>query len=333
MEDRRFRLLAHSAHDGPVDDVRRDTILRRAASPEVIARLERLGVPAAHEPVRLPADPVLDMGARICFPVRTAGRLLGFVWVLDDPRLADDESDALGGSLAEIGRELHGLQHDQDARRAEEQHALEALLADADTGPARRLLAEHGPLLVAVAAPGTELEGLRRTAGSGRALNGEHDGRPVALLVAPRGHLTAEEPLGVGESDALDGAPAAYRDALLALTVILAVPRLGPVARFADLGAYGLLAPLAGAAATLPEPLRRLAAAEDGAELTETLRVVLDAGDDVTGAAATLRVHRSTLHRRLRRVEELTGTGLGDGATRLLLHAGLLLAELRAGSA
>jgi hypothetical protein len=69
VEDRRFRLLAHSAHDGPVDDVRRDTILRRAASPAVVERLERLGIAGARGPLRLPPAPELGMGARVCFPV------------------------------------------------------------------------------------------------------------------------------------------------------------------------------------------------------------------------------------------------------------------------
>ncbi len=76
--------------------------------------------------------------------------------------------------------------------------------------------------------------------------------------------------------------------------------------------------------------LQRLGAAGDGAELLTTLRTVLDAGDDLTGAAAALHVHRSTLHRRLRRIEELGAVDLHDGATRLLLHAGLVVAELRA---
>ena len=313
-----------------MDDVRRDTILRRGATPAVVDRLQRLGVPTAHGPMRLPADPALDMGARLCVPIRDAGRLLGFVWVLDEPRLGDEQAAALHGALGPMTRALRESEHEEDLRRTAEQGALAALLAG-DPAPATALLSETAPVLVLVAAPGAPLERLRRAAGTGRALVGEHAGHAVALLSATAPPTDSLFPLGVGEAGALAEAPSAFAEARVALRVALAVPRLGPVARFTALGPYALLAPLAFGQATVPAvpSLERLGAAPDGAELLTTLRTVLDAGDDLTGAAATLHVHRSTLHRRLRRIEELGDVDLHDGATRLLLHAGLVLADLR----
>ncbi len=136
----------------------------------------------------------------------------------------------------------------------------------------------------------------------------------MALLVAgepPSASSGTAVALGVGRPVAgLADAPQSHREALLALGVIAALPQLGPVARFDALGPYALLAPLAllpPDAAPLPAALSALARATDGAELLSTLRAVLDAGDDVAGAAAALHVHRSTLHRRLRRVAELRG--------------------------
>jgi hypothetical protein len=333
VEDRRFRLLAYSAHDGPVDGVRRDTILRRAATPAVVERLERLGVPATREPVRLPADPALDMGARVCFPVREGDRLHGYVWVLDEPPLGLDETARLYAGVEAIAAALRTLDDQEDVRQADEQAALDALLTAGATAPARALLAEHGPLRVVVGAPGSQLRPLRRRAGSARALSGEHAGLPVVLLVATEPPTGVALPLGVGAVVAdLADARTSHAQAVCALRVARALPRLGPVARYDDLGPYGLLAPLAFAPETaLPATLQRLLVADDGEELAATLRVVLDAGEDVSGAARTLHVHRSTLHRRLRRIEELTGADLGDGPTRLELHAGLLVAELRAG--
>lgn len=331
LEDRRFRLLAHSAHDGPVDGVRRDTILRRGATPAVVERLERLGVPGAHGPIRLPADPALDMGARLCVPIRDAGRLLGFVWVLDEPRLGDEQAAALHDALGPVTRALRTNEDEEDLRRSSEQHALTALLADDDPVPAGALLSETAPVLVVVAALGAPLDLLRRAAGTGRSLIGEHDAHAVALLSATAPPTDSQVVLGVAAADTLALAPSAYSEARLALRVAWAVPHLGPVARFEALGPYGLLAPLAFGRTPPPSvpALDRLGAATDGVELLTTLRTVLDAGDDLTGAAASLHVHRSTLHRRLRRIEELGDVDLHDGATRLLLHAGLVLADLR----
>lgn len=312
--------------------MRRDTILRRSATPAVVERLERLGVPAAHGPTRLPADPGLDMGARLCVPVRDAGRLLGFVWVLDEPRLSDAQEQALQDALGPVTQELRVREDEEDVRRTAEQHALSALLAGSDPVPAMALLSETAPVLVVVAQHGTALGPLRRAAGTGRALGGEHEAHAVTLLTAASPPADFPVPLGIGEAGALAGAPTAFAEARLALRVARAVPRLGPVARFAALGPYALLAPLAfdREARTSVPALQRLGAASDGGELLATLRIVLDAGDDLAGAAALLHVHRSTLHRRLRRIEELGGIDLHDGATRLLLHAGLVLADLSA---
>lgn len=371
VEDRRFRLLAHSAHDGPVDAVRRDTILRRAATPDVVARLERLGVTAAREPVRLPAAPELGMDARICFPVRERDLLLGYAWVLDDPPVSAAETDRLAAALAPVGSALAAVRDQEDGRRTREQHALTALLTG-DPDAATRLLAEATPLTAIAAGAGADLSGLRRFAGAGRALIGEHAGLAVAVVAGDAARRLSE-PASVVSTGAAPGAPGpdvvagrtppgarapmidvvaggatigvgrhvpepahaarSHYEAVLALRVASAVPTFGPVASFALLGAHGLLAPLAFPAdgASPPPPpaaLAMLATAPDGVELLATLRAVLDAGDDVAGAAAHLHVHRSTLHRRLRRVEQLTGADLAHGRTRLELHAGLVLAEL-----
>ena len=333
VEDRRFRLLAHSAHDGPVDAVRRDTILRRAATPEVVARLDALGVAAARGHVRLPPAPALGMSARLCFPVRERDALLGYVWVVDDPPVGDREAAELATALAAVGPALAALRDREDERREAQTAAIIALLAG-DTAPAAALLGEHGPVSVAVAHGADDLAALRRLAGAGRALTGEHDGLAVAVLVATAVHEGGAATLGVGGPvPGLDGAADAHRQAVLAFRVALACPAFRPVAHFGALGPHGLLAPLAfppggGPPATLPAAIERLRAAADGAELLATVRAVLDAGDDMTGAASRLHVHRSTLHRRLRRVEQLTGAELADGRSRLELHAGLVLAEL-----
>jgi DNA-binding PucR family transcriptional regulator len=106
-------------------------------------------------------------------------------------------------------------------------------------------------------------------------------------------------------------------------------PRLGlAVARWDALGAYQVLAPLAGA--PVPAPLRRLLDHPDADPLVATLETYLDRAGDAQATAAALFIHRTTLYHRLRRIGEITGLDLRSGDDRLLLHVGLRLRRLAA---
>ncbi len=61
--------------------------------------------------------------------------------------------------------------------------------------------------------------------------------------------------------------------------------------------------------------------------LAETLRAYLDSFGDVGLAAAWLRVHPNTVRYRVRRIEKLLSTSLGDPETRLLFSLGLRALE------
>ena len=56
LEDRSFQLLAYAEQSGDLDEVRRQSILRRRATPEVRAYFEGYGIASAPGPVRIPAD-------------------------------------------------------------------------------------------------------------------------------------------------------------------------------------------------------------------------------------------------------------------------------------
>src|SRR4051794_41970236 len=79
VEDRRWRLLAFSAHTELEDRVRQASILARAAPPAVAAWLDTLGLEDAGELVDTPAKPALQMGERPGAPGAPAGLLPGFV--------------------------------------------------------------------------------------------------------------------------------------------------------------------------------------------------------------------------------------------------------------
>ena len=89
LEDHEQRMIVYSAQDGPIDEVRRDSILLRETSPEVMFWFRRFGIVHASAPLRIPSHPELGILGRLCVPVRFRGRLLGFLFLIDDERRLD----------------------------------------------------------------------------------------------------------------------------------------------------------------------------------------------------------------------------------------------------
>lgn len=305
LESPEFELIAFGVHDpehgapGDLDPVRMRSILGRSSTPETRAWFESFGIATATRPVRTPGDADLGIAPRLCLPVRYSGRLLGYVWLLDDGHL-----DPAAPTTQEAVR-LVGL--------------LAAEMASGDAG--RELaaaIAGMGGASVAIHLPGRITVGPLR--GAAALLSTEVDGQPVAL-VTPRAAVQGG-PVGVGSIALVPGEIAgSYREAAFAATVAVAVPELGPVARWEDLGALRLLRDVAA-----PDPV--LGALRDTPELQETLEVYLDHAGNVAHSAAALHIHRQTLYYRLSRIETLTGCDLGDGQARLLLHMSVKLARL-----
>lgn len=119
--------------------------------------------------------------------------------------------------------------------------------------------------------------------------------------------------------------------ALDALRVAAEVPGFGEVASWDSLGIYRLLVRLPVDQvrdSAVPAGLRRLTEADDSGVLAETLEVYLDEAGNTPTTVERLRIHRTSLYYRLRRIEELTGMNLGSGADRLALHLGVKLLRL-----
>lgn len=94
LEDRRQRMVAYSQHDQPMDTVRRESILQRQTTPEVISYLRRFGITESCRPVRIPGNSDLDLLPRVCIPLRHQDLLLGFLWFIDaDGSMRDEEVD------------------------------------------------------------------------------------------------------------------------------------------------------------------------------------------------------------------------------------------------
>ncbi|MEU7815590.1 helix-turn-helix domain-containing protein [Pseudonocardia sp. NPDC049154] len=137
---------------------------------------------------------------------------------------------------------------------------------------------------------------------------------------------------GIGE--VVPGLRSAFRSARQARAAARgarALPGLGPVAQWEAVGPYGFLLQLPDdvlGPALIPAPVVRLLRHRSAPRLVATLRAFLDHGGSMPRTAEALHLHRTSLYYRLERITEITGLDLQDGGDRLLLHTGLLVAEL-----
>jgi hypothetical protein len=349
LEDAEFTLLAFCAHDDSraetMDAVRTRSILTRGSPAATRTWFEEFGIAAAEAPLRTPADEAAGILTRLVLPVRHAGRVRGYLWLLDGGRIdpADHANPALAAAVdlaAEAGRIL--------ADRAAADEDLGRPLATALTGsataaaPAVRALATFlgegsAQVLVAVTPGPTEWK-LPGTGAIATPLE-DRGTRWVAVLVPlptpddlrPAGAMAAAALAGLPPGSAagvsavrrgVGHLPAQWLQARAAARVAAAVPRLSPVAHWAELGAWRAVSELTG-----PDPCVLPLLADP--VLTATAEVFLDCAGSASRAATELRIHRQTLYYRLARVAELTGLDLADGEARLLLHTSLKAARLR----
>ncbi|MFS8498290.1 MAG: helix-turn-helix domain-containing protein [Micromonosporaceae bacterium] len=379
LEDRGQRVLAYSEHTGPMDAVRRESILRRHATPEVIAWFRNAGIMEAREPLRTPACPELGLLPRVCVPVRHNDQLLGFVWFIDADGTLADTGIVDPGLMRELSLALYRQSLLGELASHREKEATRMLLDDnADVrAQAAQLLLEEGvvtdgdPTVALVAllatAPGRShddkarlaleqaLAGTRRWLGTREALHlVRHDhgvllipggtaGRPSPEVAAKhlddglrhairelRGVERAVVGIGQPRSQLVE-AVGSYQEALQAARVGVQMPSLGHVVSWSSLGIYRVLAridPDQLDPAGVHPGIDRLLRDPANQALLETLECYLDLAGNAHATAEQLRLHRTTLYYRLRRVEELAATDLRDGNERLCLHLALKMARL-----
>ncbi|WP_067183082.1 PucR family transcriptional regulator [Microtetraspora niveoalba] len=352
LEDGRQRVIAYSEQDGPMDDVRRDSILRRHTTPEVRAFLRAAGIHEAAGPLRTPGAAGLGLLPRVCVPVPHDGRPLGFLWFLDvDPAMTDAEIAVAAAAAPELALILfHESLASGLASRRELEATMGLLRGEAE---AARTLIEAGafpraaPVTVAVARPlaAEADEALRLTLERGllavrRRLAGHHPLHQVrfdhaVLLTAGtaafpeemRAALGTPVLIGIGAPrPTLARAVESYEEALHAAEVAAKVPELGHSAEWSRLGVYRMLTRVPHD--NLHPGLERLLDDAQHRPLLETLETYLDLAGNAQATSRRLRLHRTSLYYRLQRVEELAGTDLRDGVERLSLHLSLKLARL-----
>ena len=131
IDDPQMNLLAHTAHDGDVDQHRVVSVMRLRAPEEVIAHALRCGIATAVGPVRVPGLPEIDLYARICIPVRCQGVLLAYLWLIDaDGSVTDEELELSSEAASAAGEVLFRERLLGDLRESRQRELVRDLLAD-----------------------------------------------------------------------------------------------------------------------------------------------------------------------------------------------------------
>jgi sugar diacid utilization regulator len=367
LEDQEQRMIAYSTHSAPIDDVRRESILRRETRPDTKTWFRQFGIVAATEPLRTPADPMAGVLGRLCVPVRYLNRLLGFLWLIDDElrlgaaeiSVVKDVADHVGLLLYEeqLSRQLAGavvnqlLSPSAELRELAVQQIKETATLDVHAPSAVVVLqplalAEH---LVRPTITDALSEVTRRCQGIKHlhAASGDHG----VLLVQLRSmeddanaHRLAHEAresmrrrrgqcrviASVGEPQEHIGAAAtSYQQARLSAKVAQLVPSVGDLPCWRDLGVFRILAQLPSEeiAAAVLDPRLARLLRSGDEPVVLTLETYLDSGCDAKATAERLHLHRGTLYYRLQKAERIGGVDLRNGDDRLAIHMGFKLAR------
>lgn len=129
VTDARGRILAYSSHEGEVDEVRRASILTRQTPAASLAWSRSYGIESSMQPVRIPRNDELGMAPRLCAPVRHDGKLLGYLWLVEDEGQAEIVLPAVEVAAESAAVALHREQLLEVIERGHERELLRDLLS------------------------------------------------------------------------------------------------------------------------------------------------------------------------------------------------------------
>lgn len=131
VEDPCLQVVAYSQHDRDVDTVRRNSIMERHTTRDVMAWCRAAGVHASRDPVRVMPNDDLDFLPRVCVPVYFHDLLLGFVWFIDvNFTLTDADLVRIDGELASLSSAMYEEHFHSELTLSRERAAAATLLMD-----------------------------------------------------------------------------------------------------------------------------------------------------------------------------------------------------------
>ncbi|MEV0266216.1 helix-turn-helix domain-containing protein [Streptomyces sp. NPDC050617] len=166
VDDRRLRLLAHSAHRDEADAARVGSIMNRSVPAELFEHVTAQGAPRATGLFTVAARPEIGMGVeRFGMPIRYDDTLLGYVWLTANEGPAGRrEADALREAARQAALILHREHLRGEISRGRERELVRDLVS-----PDPVLRAEAAQMLVEedLAAAGGRVVAVVATVGDG----------------------------------------------------------------------------------------------------------------------------------------------------------------------
>lgn len=364
VDNTRFELLAASAQYGSIDEYRVAAIINREPPQEPLQWMRDHGVENAHRYVRIAPHEEMNFLGRLCFPLRQDSLLLGYLWLIDDPQIGETIINRAEVAVHELVSLLSETHEDLQALVLRNREVYAQIL-DPDTGSAgldaassSGILQEAGRLMIAVhrlaaRSEAGQLKGAievdeierelvgysfsspfvfgierdllwtitRRTTGQKidvpiRELSNVLNRRGVR--VEGVGYATVPEPAAIFVSS---------RKAEFSLRISALLETTEPCA-WEDLGTWKLFF---GLPLTYETVYELSAGAQkllehQNSELWVSVLQYLESGRRIKEACERLIVHRTTLHYRLNRAQEVMGQSLlEEGWESLSLHAALRL--------
>lgn len=131
IDDFSHRLLVYSSDADHVDDLRVAAIMARRSPERAYTHAMQHGLGEAERPIRIPANREFGMEARVCAPVMCLGKLLGYLWLIDDrSRLSLSDLELVAAAAAAAGEVMHHERLLGELERSRERELIRDLLAD-----------------------------------------------------------------------------------------------------------------------------------------------------------------------------------------------------------
>lgn len=348
VDNQYIEVIAASAQIGEIDRIRSEAILNRRTEPEVVEYVKSYGVANAEGPVEVPPHPRLKTLPRWCFPIRHLNRLLGFLWIINQPALTPEELTLAAEYVDKISTLLaRNVEQADTILRTSVQLTTDLLREDdrdaLDRAGRSGMLVTMGQATVWSMIPTAErsahtavttadlfdlLSDLLATTHPGSffgapiedrlviVARNAVDGRDYQPLLAAaqlscrRKHLRLR---AVGGANITEGA--SPKDALDRATFAATVARWdghGDVRRWEALGAWTLILGHSWSPALIQSisPAAHKLLQLPKTDLWETLAYYLESGGNVPATCEALHIHRQTLYYRLGRVKEVAGEAI-----------------------
>jgi sugar diacid utilization regulator len=135
IDDPHIRLLAYNPHNGEVDNMRTEAVMRRSVPDAMTSHVSAHGAAQAEDLFTIPACPELGMTLeRIGMPIRYEGALLGYLWLLgSEGQVSDAHADTVREAARQAALILHREYLAGEVSRSRERELVRDLLSPDST--------------------------------------------------------------------------------------------------------------------------------------------------------------------------------------------------------